>query len=124
MEEPTKNSEDQTEDLTTDYANNTFFEASVWDLKIVFGEWSGQTKSVDWHTSMTIPWAQAKLMDYYLAVNVAAHELRMGKIPFPESMIPPEPQPPPDSEKNNPAAIAFYNMVREHRQKFLDSLGK
>ena len=120
MDEPTKNSE--AEDLTTDYANSVFFEASVWDLKIVFGEWSGQTKSVDWHTSMTIPWAQAKLMAYYLAVNVRAHELRMGKIPFPDSMIPPEPQPLAESEKGDAKAIAFHNMVKEYRRKFLDSL--
>ena len=111
-----------TEDLTADYANNTYFESSVWDLKIVFGEWSGETKSVDWHTSMTIPWAQAKLMAYYLGVNIAAHELSLGKIPFPDSVIPPEPQPVSEADKDNPKAIAFHNMIKEHRKRFLESL--
>ncbi len=118
-ETPDKSTDKYTEALTTDYANNTFLEASVWDLKIVFGEWSGETKSVGWHTSMTIPWAQAKLLAYYLAVNVRAHELRMGKVQFPEAMIPREPTLP---DPKNPDAVAFYDMVKEHRQKFLESL--
>jgi len=65
-------------DLNVEYANNTFFEPTVWDLKIIFGEFSGRSASVDWHTSITVPWAQAKLMAYYLLLNVALHELSEG----------------------------------------------
>ncbi|MGH2376131.1 MAG: hypothetical protein ACRDIC_22030 [bacterium] len=42
------------EDLTTDYANNTAFEPTVWDLKLIFGEFSDRAKTIDWHTSITI----------------------------------------------------------------------
>lgn len=120
MEEPKNQTENQSEDVTSDYANNTLFDASIWDLKILFGEWSGRTKSVDWHTSITIPWAQAKLMAYYLAVNVDAHEQRMGKIPFPSAMVPPEPQPVKDL--NDKSAIAFNEMVLRRRKDFIESL--
>jgi hypothetical protein len=122
MEESTQKQQEQADDLTTEYANNTFFEGSVWDLKILFGEWSGRTNSVDWHTSITLPWAQAKLMSYFLELNIANHESQMGKIPFPASMIPPEPPPLPESLQNEPEAKAFREMVMARRQRFLDSL--
>jgi hypothetical protein len=124
MEDPSKAQQPQAEeeDLSVEYANNAFFAATVWDLKIIFGELSGFKPEIDWHTSITLPWAQAKLMAYYLQVNVAAHELRMGKIPFPDSMVPPEPPPLPDSEKDNLVSRALFEIVKDLRQKFVDSL--
>ncbi len=45
-------------EITSEYANNTFFEPTIWDLKILFGEFTGRTDSVDWHTSITpLPWS-------------------------------------------------------------------
>jgi len=66
------------------YANNVRFETSVWDLKAVFGQLeqlppSGEL-SVDWHTAVTMPWLVAKLLIYYLRINVAAYELANGCI--------------------------------------------
>jgi hypothetical protein len=57
-------------EITSEYANNTFFEPTIWDLKILFGEFTGRTDSVDWHTSITLPWARAKLLAYYLGTEV------------------------------------------------------
>lgn len=114
---------DSNDDLTVDYANNTFFEPTIWDLKILFGEWAGRTNSIEWHTAITVPWAQAKLMAYYLAINVAAHELRYGKIKVPDSMVPQDPATLPESTDGDPAINqAFTKMVTEHRQKFIESL--
>lgn len=104
------------EALSADYANNVFFAANVWDLKVLFGELSARGEGVDWHTSITLPWAQAKLMAYYLAINIAAHEMDEGPIRIPESMIPPEPPPPQESQKE------IFEFIKAHRQKFLDSL--
>src|SRR6266851_907863 len=78
------------EEMTTDYANNVMFEPSIWDLKLIFGEFSQRTGSVDWHTSITLPWAQVKLMIYYLQANVAAYEINEGKIRVPNPALPPE----------------------------------
>jgi hypothetical protein len=108
------------DDLTTDYANNVAFETTVWDLKLIFGEYSDQDKGVEWHTSMTIPWAQAKVMQYYLQINLEAYEQQHGKIKVPSPMLPPEPPPPPDP--NDPATKAFYEIVRRHREKFIENL--
>ena len=81
MEESSRNQPIQSEDaeqdeLTADYANNVNFAANVWDLKLLFGELSGTKPAIDWHTSITLPWAQAKLMAYYLDINIASHEAR------------------------------------------------
>jgi hypothetical protein len=124
MEDPSKaqQSQEEEEGLTVEYANNVFFSPNIWDLKILFGELSGTKQSVDWHTSITLPWAQAKLMAYYLTVNIAVHEQQSGPIRVPESMLPPEPPPPPEDLKGSPAHQALIAFVREHRKKFLESL--
>ena len=126
MEEPTPTSQSpgqQEEELTSDYANNTYFEPTVWDLKILFGEWSGRANSVDWHTSITLPWAQAKLLAYYLGINIAARELRQGRIQIPDTVIPPEiPPPTPEALQTDPGSQAFFEMVQEHRRKFLETI--
>ncbi|HXA64865.1 MAG TPA: DUF3467 domain-containing protein [Bryobacteraceae bacterium] len=77
-------------EVNADYANNTMFEPTVWDLKLIFGEYSARSQSIEVHTSITVPWAQAKLMLYYLQANVAAHEVVHGKIKIPEAVVPPE----------------------------------
>ena len=52
-------------DFNSEYANNTLFEPTVWDLKIIFGELfrsrDGKASDVDWHTAITMPWSQVKL---------------------------------------------------------------
>ena len=123
MPELNETTNDQSVDLETDYANNTFFESSVWDLKLIFGEFTGRTNSVDWHTSITVPWAQAKLMAYYLNLNIAFHELNQGPIPIPSPVLPQPPQLP-EHEKNNPISIAQFEYATRFRSKFLESLGK
>jgi hypothetical protein len=111
------------EDLTVDYANNTFFEPTIWDLKLLFGEWSGRTNTIEWHTSITVPWAQAKLMAYYLSLNVAAHELKHGRVKVPDTMIPNDPNTLPQPPGEDAATHeAFLRLVTEHRKRFIESL--
>jgi hypothetical protein len=125
MGDSTETTNPESVDLEADYANNTLFEPSVWDLKIIFGEFIGRTSSVDWHTSITIPWAQAKLMAYYLAINVAFHELNQGfPIHVPTVMLPPETPPLTEAEKNNPTSTAMHEFAVEYRKKFLEALHK
>ena len=82
-------------DLDSLYANNTRLETSVWDIKVLFGELGQHTgqEIVTFHTAITMPWLQAKLLCYYLQLNVAVHELS-GKIAVPSQMMPSLPQPP------------------------------
>ncbi len=117
--QPTQPSQKEDDDLTAEYANNTFFAPNVWDLKIIFGELGAFKQMVEWHTSITLPWAQVKLMAHYLAVNIAAYEINHGPIRVPPAMFPQEPPPP--SDKDGPLGKAIFEMLREQRQKFIDS---
>jgi hypothetical protein len=78
----------QPDEISSDYANNVALEQTVWDLKLIFGEYSQRLEGVEWHTSITMPWAQAKLLSHYLQANVAVWELNHGPKAIPEAMIP------------------------------------
>ena len=65
------------------YANNVRFEMTAWDLRVLFGQLASTTISgepgVDWHTDVTIPWIQAKLMHFYLGGRT---EVGILMVPF------------------------------------------
>ena len=66
------------DDVVPMYANNVRFEMTAWDLRMLFGQLMPSSEGkgqVDWHTDVTIPWAQAKLMHLYLR----SEERRVGK---------------------------------------------
>ena len=99
------------------YANNIRFEQSVWDLRLLFGQLMSNeppnSPEVDWHTDVTIPWAQAKLMHLYLGVNLAVFEAQNGNINIPEAVLPPPMTiPPADTDPNNPQAMATFQIVQ------------
>src|SRR5438105_9051678 len=85
------------EDFTSLYANNVHFEASVWDLKLLFGlldQSKGQgNATIEQHTTVNVPWAQAKIMAYFLVVNVVLHESENGSMRIPTRVIPTRPNP-------------------------------
>lgn len=79
------------EDFASLYANNVRFERSLFDFKLVFGELDQSDESrtlVHQHTAVTVPWIQAKLMAYYIELNLAIHEADHGVIRIPESLVP------------------------------------
>ena len=109
------------------YANSIYYEASSWDLKLVFGQLdqSGGKVKVVQHSAITVPWTQAKLMVYWLRGQIEAHELANGKIHMPPSIIPP-PLPPLTEEmkKSDPNAEAVYAIFNRLRDEFISSLDK
>ena len=122
MSEPTesRSSDQEPEELHTEYANNVAFEQTVWDLKLLFGEYSQRHNGVEWHTSITIPWAQAKLMLFYLTINVRSYELFNNRaIDIPISMLPAEPDPPPNPDDTK--SVKLFEMITRYRQEFMDS---
>ena len=81
-----------TGELASEYANNSFLEPSIWDIKVFFGQgYQGPKPETDWHTAVTIPWLQAKLLAHFLQVNVAIHEAEHGTISVPLSFQPAPP---------------------------------
>lgn len=108
------------ENIESDYANNIALEQTGWDLKLMFGEYSGRLQGVEYHTSITIPWAQAKLLLYFLKVNVEAYEAEHGKIYVPPMAYPPDSSSiPPDS---NPTLTKIAEIIDRNRTEFLNSL--
>jgi hypothetical protein len=109
------------EGFTTLYANNTQFEASAWDLKIIFGQLD-QSKGVDaviqQHTAMTLSWTHAKLMAYFLLANVIAQQARTGFISVPPAVIPPRPDRSDPTLDNEEARRAVDYLAWVHDQFF------
>ena len=94
------------------YANNTRFEPSVWDLKVLFGELRRHTDKsvVQWHTAITMPWMQAKIFEYWLRVNLLLHQLENGSIQIHPNVLPPQPVLPSGELENDPIAKAQYEQ--------------
>jgi hypothetical protein len=109
------------------YANNVLYEASVWDLKFIFGQLDqseGRLRVVA-HSAITVPWIQVKLMTYWLRGQIEAHEKVNGKINIPLAVLPP-PLPPLTEElkKSDPNAEAIYEVFNKLRHEFLATLEK
>jgi hypothetical protein len=113
---------DRLEEITSDYANNTALEPTIWDLKLIFGEFSERSRSIEWHTSITMPWAQAKLLSHYLQVNLAVREIDHGKIHIPETMVPQSPPPLTPEQETDPKAKAIFETIKKHNQDFKQTL--
>jgi hypothetical protein len=107
------------EDFASLYANNVIYEASVWDLKLIFGqldqrltEGQGQTM-VDYHTAITVPWSTVKSMVYYLRVNLAGHEAEAGPVKLPVRVQPARPNELGDTPSAQAAAEAMRKIWDE-----------
>lgn len=81
------------EDFTSLYANNTQYESTLWDLKLIFGQVDLSKSAIEQHTAMALPWPHAKLVAYYMLINVAVHQAQNGTIVIPPSVLPPRPNP-------------------------------
>jgi len=113
------------DDVIAVYANNVRFEMTVWDLRILFGQLmliSEGKGLVDWHTDVTVPWAQAKLMHLYLGINLALYERENGKITIPFGVLPTLMTTPPEGvDTSNPEAVETFKVVQGMIKAFRDS---
>lgn len=112
------------EDFSSVYANNLQFELSAWDLKMIFGELDqrGGKVAVDQHTSVTLSWLQAKLLNFFLEINLAVHELEHGKIKIPKNLLPPVPAPPLGELADVPQAKPIFELITKMREEFIAGL--
>jgi hypothetical protein len=109
--------------LESVYANNSRFESSVWDLRVLFGQLEQHTgkEVIDWHTAVTLPWMQVKILIYYLRVNLAVHELASGPLWVHPNVTPQKPQPPPaEVVESNPLAPQTYEAVLKIHSEMFD----
>jgi hypothetical protein len=75
----------------------------LWDLKLTFGQTDQKISAttVVQHTAITVSWAEAKVLAYFVNAHVASHEAQIGRIVLiPDIVLPPSEEIPP----NIPAA--------------------
>ena len=108
-------------DFVERYANNVRFESSFWDLKILYGvldQPSPDETNYLVHTAMHLPWTQAKLVAYYLYMNVLFHEAQSVEIRIPNGLMP-SPLEVPENLKDDPKARdVFERLERVRRDLF------
>lgn len=110
------------EGFTHRYANNVRYEATVHDLKLIFGESDLEAgpEVIKQHTAITIPWSVAKLTRYYLGINVLFHELYVSKIKVASNQIPlPFPEPTKDAAAADPITLKAHELGTRLRDEFL-----
>jgi hypothetical protein len=108
-------------DIPALYANNTTFEVSAWDLKIFFGQLDQRSGgNIDWHTAMTIPWTQARVLEYFLKLNTIFYETKFARITLPPQLVPaPHPRPTEEQIKSDPQAIELWEAyLKVHAEMF------
>jgi hypothetical protein len=107
------------EDFTAQYANHLAVESNSFDLKIIFGLYDHQAApkaAVDQFASMNIPWAQVKLLIFFLQLHIDGYESENGKIHIPANALPLDlPALPPalDNPKGRQAVERFRKMRNE-----------
>jgi hypothetical protein len=121
-EKTTDLAHERTEDFISTYANNAYFESSVWDLKIVFGPLDqpiGSPAIVRQTIAVALPWAQAKLRAYFIRLHVEANDIQNGKVPIRPDLLPPPPPPLTEEQANDPNAKKLFELVTKLRAEFV-----
>lgn len=115
----------RSEDFASEYSNNFQFEHSLFDLKLIFGQLDQSAGKivVEQHTSMTLSWLSAKLLSYYLQLNIAFHEAQHGKINIPNEVLPPPVTPLSEEQQNDPRAQEFLKSMQGLREQFVSGGG-
>jgi Protein of unknown function (DUF3467) len=109
------------------YANNTFFEASTWDLKVIFGQLDQRhgKNVIRQHTAVTLPWTHAKIIVHWLKGYIEFHEKINGKIIVPSTVIPPEAEPPSEEQvAADPNAKLAYEIFKKLRNELIEEQKK
>jgi uncharacterized protein DUF3467 len=115
---------DRMEGFTSLYANNVIFEGNAWDLKMKFGQVElieGQTH-IKLNAEISIPWAQAKLLIYWLRLQVESMEIQSGKIAIRRDILPPEPPALSPEDVENPDSVKMHEFAIKAHAEFLASL--
>src|SRR5437868_2335279 len=85
------------------------------------GNWcrGARPRSIDYHTDVTIPWAQAKLMHLYLGINIMLYERQNGDIIIPKSVLPaPLASPPEGADTSSPDSVETFQSVQQKIKEF------
>lgn len=108
-------------EFSEDYANNTLFQSSNWDLKIIFGELEQSLgpNVVLQHTAITVPWSQVKLMVYFMTISLIFQEAQNGRIAIPSGLIPEIGKQMPKELREAGTTDAAWQAVRQLYEQFV-----
>ena len=113
----------RTDDFTSRYANNLQLEPTLWDLKLTFGETDQKISAgtVVQHTAITVSWAEAKVIAYFINSHVASHEAQVGRIVLIPDIIQPPPEEIPSSvpAAKHPMWKKAYAAMNKLYQEFI-----
>jgi hypothetical protein len=94
-------------DYVSRYANYSYLESSLWDLKIHFGQTDVELgNTVPINTKMTLSWPQVKVLHYFLSVHLSGYEAEHGRIKIPSGIIRTAPS-------SVPSAMQIYEKFME-----------
>jgi hypothetical protein len=112
------------EEFVSRYANNIQLEYSAFDVKLIFGVLDQQAGKVDveQHTEINLSWLQAKLLIYFMELNMAVYERANGKIKIPAELLPPEIPAAPAPPLDNPQGRELFELMRKVRADFIAKL--
>ena len=115
---------ERSKDFVSLYANHVQVEQNAFDLKLLLGELdqSQGTVRVEQHSSVTFSWMQAKLLAYYLQLNIATYEFQNGKIQIRKDLMPVEiPQLLPRQQKD-PKIRELWDLIKSLRNQFVSNI--
>jgi hypothetical protein len=112
---------EKTKDFRELYANHIRFESSVWNARMLLGTLDQTTTpaTIHMHSALDVPWAQAKLMAYFLQVHVLFQEQMAGKIRIPEGILPPRLDEVSPDLKQAPGGQEFLERIGKLRDELL-----
>jgi hypothetical protein len=104
------------EDFEHSYANNVQLLSSNWDLQLLFGELdqADGPNVIQQHTAITLPWAQVKVLLYFLKQHVDGHEAEFGRIKIPPRIVPPVPDERPKTVNED-----VWKQLQDNYEKFI-----
>jgi len=111
----------RSDDFRAVYANNSFLEFTAWDLKLIFGQTDSSItpSTVVQHTAITLPWAQVKILAYFMQIHLAAHELDHGRVIIPTGIIPAVTEPDKETAKEWPNSMNLYKIWSKVHADFI-----
>src|SRR5260370_35921220 len=92
------------EDYRSIYANNVLTDATAWDVRLVFGQFDKLTDGTlvnIQQLAVTLPYALAKLMLFWVETQIIAHEIEMGQRVGLRPSVSPREIPPVDPQFQN-----------------------
>lgn len=114
------------DDFLAVYANNVVVDATAWDLRLTFGQFEklpDDSMVNNQRLSVNMPFGLAKLMLFWIELQIISHEIQTGKrvgmrsglIPDPPTLIGPE-------NENDPNFVKLHAAITQLRNRLIASL--